>query len=195
MQPIKCAVYARVSTRDQDTAMQLDELRQVAHRRGWEIIDEYVDTITGAKEGPERRRLLQDAHRGRFEQVVCWRFDRFARSARDLLFALDTLDSLGVKFTSIKEAFDTATPIGRATLTILAAVAELERNIIKERVAAGLERARRKGKRLGRPQRVVDVDRARQMLDEGRTQRQVAMALKVPRSTLRRALARGSNPD
>ena len=189
---VRVALYARVSTDHQNTAMQLDELRQVAQQRGWKVESEYVDTISGAQEGPERRRLIKDAHRGRFDQVLVWRFDRFARSAKDLLLALDTLTSVGVGFASVREAFDTTTPIGRATVTILAAVAELEKNIIRERVCAGLDRARKNGKRLGRPRRVVDVDRALQLLAEGRSQRQVAVALKIPRATLRAALARST---
>jgi DNA invertase Pin-like site-specific DNA recombinase len=153
-------------------------------------VAEYTDTISGSKEGPGRRKLLEDAHRGMFDLVLCWRFDRFARSAKDLLLALDTLTSLGVGFSSVREAFDTTTPVGRATVTILAAVAELEKSIIRERVQAGLDRARRKGIKLGRPERDVDVARALEMMTEGKTQRQVAMALRVPRSTLRRALDR-----
>ena len=189
----RVALYARVSTGHQNHEMQLHELREIARQRGWVIVGEYEDTISGSKEGPERRRLLQDAHRNLFQQVLVWRFDRFARSARDLLLALDTLTSIGVGFASVREAFDTTTPIGRATVTILAAVAELERNIIRERIGAGLERARRKGKRLGRPRRVVDVDRVRQLLAEGRSQREIAVALKIPRSTLRAAIGRSAS--
>jgi len=186
----KVALYLRVSTSEQDTEMQEDELRQAALQRGWEVVDVYRDTISGSKEGPERHRLMQDAHRGIFDHVMVWRFDRFARSAKDLLLALDTLSSLGVEFSSLREAFETSSPVGRATMTILGAVAELERNIIRERVQAGLDRARRRGVKLGRPAREVDVARARQMIADGRTQRQVAMALRVPRTTLRRILDR-----
>jgi len=195
---IKVALFARVSTVEQNTDLQLDELRRVAVARGWSIVGEYVDQgVSGSKEGPERRRLMADAHRGMFEAVLVWRFDRFARSAKDLLFAVDVLASLNVGFASVRESFDTTSPIGRATLTILAAVAELERNIITERVVAGLDRAKAKGKKLGRPRREFDLDRARDMIAAGKTQRQVAMALKVPRSTLRRGLAeehRAENP-
>ncbi len=186
----RAGLYARVSTNDQCTDMQVDELRRIALLRGWEVVSEYTDTITGSKEGPGRRRLLEDAHQGKFDTVLVWRFDRFARSAKDLLLALDTLTSLGVGFSSVREAFDTTTPIGRATVIILAAVAELEKSIIRERVQAGLDRARRKGIKLGRPEREIDVARALEMLSDGKTQRQVAMALRVPRSTLRRALDR-----
>ena len=186
----RVALYLRVSTTSQRADVQVEDLRQAVRLRGWEVSKIYSDTISGSKEGPERCRMLQDAHRGAFSHVMVWRFDRFARSAKDLLLAVDTLASLGVGFSSLREAFDTTTPVGRATLTILAAVAELERGIIRERVVAGLEKAKRRGVKLGRPKREVDVERARHMIGEGRTQRQVAMALRVPRSTLRRALAR-----
>ena len=189
-QAMRVALYARVSTSDQDPEMQLEELKQAATQRGWAVADVYCDTISGSKEGPERTRMLRDAHVGRFDTVMVWRFDRFGRSSRDLLLAVDTLFNLGVGFCSMREAFDTSTPIGKATLTILSAVAELERNIIRERVIGGLERAKRKGVKLGRPEREVDIERAKEMLAAGRTQRQVAMALRVPRTTLRRALAR-----
>jgi len=180
----------RVSTTDQDPGLQLEDLRRAAVQRGWQVVAEYVDTHTGAREGPQRRQLMQDAHRGLFDLVAVWRFDRFARSARDLLLAVDTFADLGIDFVSVREAFDTSTPVGRATVTILAAVAELERNIIRERVKAGLDRVRRQGQLLGRPRRDVDVRRAMEMLEAGRSQRSVAMALKVPRSTLRRAIER-----
>jgi len=186
----KVAIYSRVSTGEQDTAMQVEELRRVVAQRGWTISAEYSDTISGSKEGLGRHGLMQDAHLGKFNHVLVWRFDRFARSAKDLLLALDTLSSLGIGFSSLRESFDTTSPVGRATLTILAAVAELERNIIKERVVAGLDRAKAKGRKLGRPERDVDVARVREMLSEGRTQRQISVALRIPRSTLRRALAR-----
>lgn len=186
----RVAIYIRVSTGHQDAEMQEDDLLAAARQRGWEVVQVYSDTITGSKEGPKRSLMLQDAHRGVFDHVMVWRFDRFARSAKDLLLAVDTLTSLGVEFSSLREAFNTGSAVGRATLTILGAVAELEKNIIRERVNAGLDRAKRKGVKLGRPEREVDVERAREMLASGRTQRQVAMALRVPRSTLRRALQR-----
>ena len=124
---MRAAIYARVSTGHQDHEMQIHELRQVAEQRGWLVVGEYIDTVTGSKEGPERRRLIEDAHRGMFNTVLVWRFDRFARSAKDLLLGLDSLTSVGVEFSSIREAFETQSAIGRATLTILGAVAELEK--------------------------------------------------------------------
>jgi DNA invertase Pin-like site-specific DNA recombinase len=186
----KVALYSRVSTGHQDDDLQVSELRSYCTQRGWAIVAEYADTISGSKEGPERRRMLNDAHQRKFDQVLVWRFDRFGRSARDLLLALDSLTALGVGFSSLRESFDTGTPVGRATVTILSAVAELEKNIIKERVNAGLDRARSRGVKLGRPEREVDVGRIREMVNEGRTQRQIAVSMKIPRTTVRRALAR-----
>jgi DNA invertase Pin-like site-specific DNA recombinase len=186
----KVALYSRVSTGHQDDELQVNELRAYCTQRGWAIVAEYADTISGSKEGPERRRMLNDAHQRKFDQVLVWRFDRFGRSARDLLLALDSLTALGVGFSSLRESFDTGTPVGRATVTILSAVAELEKNIIKERVNAGLDRARSRGVKLGRPEREVDVGRIREMVNEGRTQRQIAVSMKIPRTTVRRARAR-----
>ena len=187
---VRTAIYARVSTADQDPGLQLDDLRRVAKQRGWLVVTEYVDAHTGAHKGPQRRQLMQNAHRGFFNLVAVWRFDRLARSPRDLLLAVDTCADLGINSLRVRETFDTSTPIGWATLTILVAVAELERNIIRDRVKADLDRVRRQDQLLGRPRRDVDVRRAMAMLEGGRSQRSVAMALKVPRSTLRRAIER-----
>ena len=124
------AIYARVSTMNgQDPEMQLRELREYCHRRGWTVVVEYVDAgISGAKEKrPELDRLLADAHRRHFDAVVVWRFDRFARSVSHLLRALETFRSLGIEFVSLSEQVDTSTPAGKLVFTVLGAVAELER--------------------------------------------------------------------
>ena len=186
----RAVVYSRVSTSDQDAQMQVDELKQAAKNRGWEITGEYTDTISGSLEGPERRQMMQDAMLGKFDVVMVWRFDRFARSAKDLLLALDQLNDLGIRFVSIKEALDSTSISGRLVMTVLGAVADMEKSVIRERIVAGIERRRRQGKPIGRPEREVDVERALQLLSEGRSQRSVAMALRVPRSTLRRAIIR-----
>jgi DNA invertase Pin-like site-specific DNA recombinase len=160
---MKAAIYARVSTtgQGQSPQMQVRELREYCERRGWEIAGEYVDAgISGAKDSrPELNRMIADAHRRRFDAVVVWKFDRFARSVSHLLRALETFNALGVAFVSLSEQMDTSTPTGKMVFTVLAAVAELERSLIAERVRAGLRNARAKGKRLGRPG--VSVDSAR----------------------------------
>src|SRR5713101_56414 len=151
----RAAIYARVSTigNGQSPEMQLRELREYCERRGWQIAGEYVDSgISGAKDSrPELNRLLADAHRRRFDSVVVWKFDRFARSVSHLLRALETFKALGIEFVSLSEQVDTSTPMGKMVFTVLGAVAELERSLIVERVKAGLRNARAKGRRLGRP--------------------------------------------
>lgn len=150
---MKTAVYCRVSTDQQSAGMQVRELREYCKRRGWKIVNEYSDKgISGAKDSrPELNRLIADAHKRRFDAVVVWKFDRFARSVSHLLRALETFDSLGIAFVSLSEQIDTTTPAGKLVFTVLGAVAELERSLIGERVRAGLKNAKAKGVRLGRP--------------------------------------------
>jgi DNA invertase Pin-like site-specific DNA recombinase len=152
----RVALYARVSTtgnNGQDPEMQIRELREYCKHRGWKICDDYVDKgISGAKDSrPELNRLMNDAHRRRFDVIAVWKFDRFARSVSHLLRALETFRSLGIEFVSLSEAVDTTTAAGKMMFTVLGAVAELERSLIGERVRAGLRNAKAKGTRLGRP--------------------------------------------
>lgn len=149
----RVALYCRVSTSDQNPAMQVRELRQYCKRRGWVIQDEYLDKgISGAKENrPELDRLMADAHKRRFDVVCVWRFDRFARSVVHLLRALETFKTLGIDFVSYSEQIDTTTPAGKLVFTVLGAVGEIERSLTGERVKAGMRNAKAKGKRLGRP--------------------------------------------
>jgi DNA invertase Pin-like site-specific DNA recombinase len=190
--PVKrAALYARVSTTaGQDPAMQLRELREYVSRRGWEVAGEFVDKgISGAKEKrPELDRLMSDAHRRRFDVVVCWKFDRFARSVSHLLRALETFNSLGIAFLSLSEQLDTTTPTGKMVFTVLGAVAELERSLIAERVRAGLRNAKAKGKRLGRPRVVVDAAQIAGLRAQERSWAQVKAELGVSKGTAQRAL-------
>jgi DNA invertase Pin-like site-specific DNA recombinase len=160
---MRVAIYGRISTSNhgQDIGMQTRELREYCDRRGWQIAGEYLDEgISGAKDSrPSLNRLMADAHKRRFDAVVVWKFDRFARSVSHLLRALETFQSLGVAFVSLSEQIDTTTPTGRMIFTVLGAVAELERSLITERVRAGIRNARAKGKRLGRPRVTVDTAR------------------------------------
>src|SRR5271163_4808866 len=160
---VRTAIYARVSTANngQDPKMQTRELREYIQRRGWKFAGEYVDEgISGTKDSrPELNRLMADAHRRRFDAIVVWRFDRFARSVSHLLRALETFKALGIEFVSLSEQVDTSTPTGKMVFTVLGAVAELERSLIAERVKAGLRNARAKGKRLGRPPLSLDASR------------------------------------
>jgi DNA invertase Pin-like site-specific DNA recombinase len=155
----KIAVYCRVSSKDQNPRMQLAEIREYCHNRGWTITSEYIDAgFSGAKDSrPQLDRLIADAHRRRFDVVVVWKFDRFARSVSHLLRSLELFASLGIGFVSLSEQIDTGTPAGKLVFTVLGAVAELERSLIAERVRAGLRNAKANGKKLGRrPLRVLD---------------------------------------
>ncbi len=178
---MRAAIYARVSTTNhgQDPQVQLGELREYVERRGWELAGEYVDVgISGAKDSrPELNRLMGEAHRRRFDAVVVWKFDRFARSVSHLLRALETFKALGIEFVSLSEQVDTSTPTGKMVFTVLGAVAELERSLIAERVKAGLRNARAKGKRLGRPRVVVDAARIARRRAQGASWRTVAREL------------------
>lgn len=192
---MKIALYARVSTTDkgQDPEMQLRELREYCERRGWQIAAEYVDRgISGAKDSrPELNKLMADAHKRRFDAVVVWRFDRFARSVSHLLRALETFRSLGVEFVSYSEAIDTSTPVGKMTFTVLGAVAELERSLIVERVNAGLRNAVAKGRKLGRPTTLNGQHKAAvvALRSAGRSFRQIAAELGISLRSVQRLAA------
>jgi DNA invertase Pin-like site-specific DNA recombinase len=168
--------------------MQLRELREYVERRGWKLAGEYTDVgISGTKEKrPELDRLLTDAHRRRFNAVVVWKFDRFARSVSHLLRALEDFQAQGIEFVSLSEQLDTSTPTGKMVFTVLGAVAELERSLIAERVRAGLRNARAKGKRLGRPRKNVDVTRIATLRSQGLGWHAVAKQLGVGVATLYR---------
>jgi DNA invertase Pin-like site-specific DNA recombinase len=168
--------------------MQLREIGEYCERRGWAVAGEYVDVgISGTKEKrPELDRLMADAHRRRFDVVIVWKFDRFARSVSHLLRALETFNALGIAFVSLSESLDTSTPAGKMVFTVLGAVAELERSLTAERVKAGLRNARAKGKRLGRPRVTVDARRVASLRAAGRSWRDVASELGVSERSIRR---------
>lgn len=183
---MKVAVYARVSTNNgQDPEMQLRELREYCLNRKWEISGEYIDAgVSGAKESrPELNRLIGNARKRRFDAVVVWKFDRFARSVSHLLRALEEFRSLGIEFVSLSEQVDTSTPTGKMVFTVLGAVAELERCLIAERVRAGLRNARAKGKRLGRPRKALDPHQIALLRRGGASWRAVGAALGVSATT------------
>ena len=182
---MRAALYARVSTLDQEPENQLQELRRYVEARGWEGT-EYVDHgVSGATDRrPALDRLVTDAKRRRFDVLVCWRLDRLGRNLRHLILLLDDLQAIGVDFVSLAEGIDATTPAGRLQLHILGAIAEFERGRIVERVKAGLARARKQGKRLGRP--YTEVPLARLLPVEGLPLREGAAQLGVSRSTLKR---------
>lgn len=184
------ALYARVSTDGQDPEVQLATLRAHATQRGWEILEEFVDHgFSGAKERrPALDRLMKAIWTGRFQAVLVWRFDRFARSVKHLLTALEQFRALNVNFISLQEQFDTSSPIGHAMFTIIGAMAQLERDIIRERVKAGLAQARAKGVRLGRPTVRIDCAEVAQLQGQGRSLPEIARQLRCSRSTVKRRL-------
>lgn len=185
---MRAAIYARVSTLDQEPENQLAELRRYVEARGW-TATEYVDHgVSGAKERrPALDRLLAHARRRTVDVLICWRLDRLGRNLKHLVTLLDELQALGVAFVSLGEGIDCTTPAGRLQLHVLAALAEFERARIAERVKAGLQRARRQGQRLGRPQRRFSAAQLAGV--KGFSLRAAAKRLGVPRSTLARHLA------
>jgi DNA invertase Pin-like site-specific DNA recombinase len=195
---VRAAVYARVSTLNgnQDPSMQTRELEEYCQRRGWQIHDIYVDNgVSGKKDSrPQLNRMMQDAHERRFSVVVVWRFDRFARSVSHLLRALETFNALGIQFVSLSEQVDTNTPTGRMVFTVLGAVAELERNLIVERVRAGLRHARAKGKRLGRPKKHVDAAQIFSLRSAGHSWRVIARKLDLSVGTVFATAQRSNEP-
>ena len=197
----RVALYARVSTarcekcgkvrtehdnlhhefKGQDPEVQLRELREYIKCRGWQLSEVYADAgVSGTKASrPALNRLMVDAGRRRFDVVIVWRFDRFARSVSHLLRALEQFQALGIDFISLSENVDTSTPTGKMVFTVLGAVAELERSLIVERVKAGLRNARAKGTKLGRPRVHVDEARIEALRASGASWREISSELGV----------------
>ena len=190
---MKAAIYARVSTKNngQNPETQLVALREYVQNRGWELTAEYVDHgISGSKDSrPQLDKLMKDARARKLDVVIVARFDRFARSTRHLILALEEFQSLSVDFISLNESIDTSTAMGKMVFTVLGAVAELERNIIRERVTAGLRRAKKEGKTLGRPRVIVDREKVRQLHGEGNSVRVIAAQLGLTKSTVHSIVA------
>jgi DNA invertase Pin-like site-specific DNA recombinase len=185
----RIAIYARVSTTDQSTGSQLLDLRKYVSDRGWQIYREFVDEgISGTKDSrPALDQLMDDAKKRRFDIVLVWRFDRFARSTRHLINALEEFKNLGIDFVSFQENIDTSSPLGSAIFTIISAVAQLERDIIAERVKAGLRRAKENGKKLGRPRVAVDATRVALLRNQGRSWAEISKQLGIGKGTAQRA--------
>ena len=186
----RAAVYVRVSTVDQNLGTQLlDDLRQLAHQRGYEIVAEFTDKLSSIKaRRPGLDELMAAARRGKFDVVLVWASDRIARSTRHFLEILDELNRLGVKFASFREPIDTGGPLGRVIVVVIGAIAELERNLIVERVRAGMRRARLEGQHLGRP--TLALDRAAILRDRqhGQSLGQLAHQHRASRTTIHRIL-------
>lgn len=192
----RAVLYIRVSTLDQHPETQRCDLVEMARQRGFEIVQEYVDRISGAKaRRPGLDQLMHDARRGRFDIVLVWACDRVARSVKHFLTILDELDHLNIEFVSFREQLDTAGPLGRAVATIIGVVAELERSLIVERVRAGMRRARLEGRHIGRP--ALDLDREAILCDRrrGRSISQIAKEHRISRTTVHRVLSEHVPPS
>jgi DNA invertase Pin-like site-specific DNA recombinase len=189
---MRAAFYARVSTKNhhQDPEVQMRDLRAVCERKGWVLVDSYVDTgISGTKESrPELDRLMADAAAGKFDVVLVWKFDRFARSTAHLLKALDIFKTLGIDFVSTTEGIDTSTAVGKMVFTMLGAVAEMERSLTVERIRAGMRNAASKGHVPGRKCPSVDLNAARERIAAGESIRTIAPSLGVSPSLLSKRL-------
>jgi len=192
----RACLYLRVSTVDQHPESQLHDLEAMAQQRGFEIVKQYTDRVTGTKaRRPGLDQMLTDARRGQFEVVLVWASDRLARSVRHFLEVLDELNRLQIEFISFREQLDTGGPLGRAVVVIIGAIAELERSLIVERVRAGLRRARLEGQRLGRPPRQIDRDALLRDRARGCSYGQLAKLHAIPRSTVIRALQQAQSGD
>lgn len=183
-QPKLAASYARVSMGErQHLETQLGPLREYVARAGWQLTREYSDETSGAKERrPGLDRLLADARSRRIKVVVVWKLDRLGRSLSHLIRLLDEFRELGIDFISTTQGIDTTTATGRLMLQLLGAIAEFERSLIQERVRAGMARARREGRILGRPRKEIDYEALRKLKAEGKSIRQIARALGLSKS-------------
>jgi DNA invertase Pin-like site-specific DNA recombinase len=189
---VRAAIYARVSTLNngQSPEMQLLELREYADRRGWQKV-EYVDVgVSGSKEHrPQLDRLLSECRRRRVDAVLVYRYDRFARSLRQLVNALEEFRTLGIQFISLHEGVDTTTPNGRLIFGIFASIAEFERELIRDRVRSGLAAAKARGRRLGRPRVTVDAARVASLRAQGRSWREISSETGFSKGSAQRAFS------
>ena len=187
---MRAALYARVSTHaGQNPETQLAELHEYCARRGWAVVGEYVDVgISGARERrPELDRMLAACRRRQVDAVVVYRYDRFARSLRQLVNALHEFDSLGIQFVSLHEGVDTSTPNGRLVFGIFASIAEFERELIRERVRSGIAAARARGKQIGRRRKLLDVGKIRELRNKGWSWSAIANEVGAGLGTVHRA--------
>ncbi|HXE08539.1 MAG TPA: recombinase family protein [Acidobacteriaceae bacterium] len=188
---LRAALYARVSTNDQQTLpMQNRALRDYAARRGWAIAMQVKEVGSGASQRQMREKLIEAARRREIDVVLVWRLDRWGRSVTDLLVTLQELEHLGVGFVSLTEALDLTTPAGRAMAGLLAVFAEFEREVLRDRVRAGLAHARQNGKRLGRPvSAALLADQVRRLFRGGISKSEIARRLNIGRTSVRRVLS------
>jgi DNA invertase Pin-like site-specific DNA recombinase len=188
--PLRVGLYARVSTHDQQTLpMQLSAMREYAKKRSWAVAVEVKDVGSGATTRPDREKLIDAARRREIDLVLVWRLDRWGRSLIDLVTTLQELSALGVGFVSLSEALDLTTPSGRALAGMLAVFAEFERDILRDRVKAGIAQARKEGKPHGRPKTAGKLlAEMKRLQKDGVSKRQIAKKLGVSRTSVIRLL-------
>ncbi len=188
---MRVGLYARVSTHDQQTlGLQLEAMRCYVRDRGWSLVQQIQDVGSGAKERPQREALLKAARRREIDVVIVWRLDRWGRSLADLVMTLQELSALGVGFVSLTEALDLTTPSGRAMAGLLAVFAEFEREILRERVKAGIAQARKEGRPHGRPRSAsLQAKQVRRLWAQHLSKSEIARRLKIGRTSVRRILA------
>ncbi len=193
---MRVGIYVRCSTAEQTVNLQLDGLREYAQVRDFTVVGEYLDeAVSGSRvRRPGLDRLMKDASRRRFDGVLVWKLDRLARSLHHLLAVLGELEALGIDFVSLDDSIDTRTPAGRLFMQIRGAFAEYERGLLRERTVAGMLAAKRRGRRIGRPGVAIPLHEAESLIQRGHTVADAARSLGVPRTSLRRALAKGSPP-
>jgi len=189
--PLRVGLYARVSTHDQQTLpLQIRAMREYAAKRGWTIVAQMKEVGSGAAQRERRATLIAAARRREIDVVLVWRLDRWGRSVADLVSSLQELQHLRVAFVSLTEALDLTTPAGRAMAGLLSVFAEFEREILRERVRAGLVHARQQGKQLGRPPSVVhNAAMVRKLCRQGISKSEIARRLQIGRTSVRRLLA------
>ncbi len=184
----KVALYSRVSTKDQDVELQLVELRKYVQDRNWTAYKEYTDIgQSGAKDSrPQLNQLMVDAKRKRFDVVLVWKFDRWARSLKHLVDSLHEFKALDIDFVSLTEGIDTTTPVGMAMFGVIGAMSQLERDLIRERVQAGMKRAKARGKAIGRPKTHLNLDEVKRLWIQGHNVSQISKILNVSRASIYR---------
>ncbi len=186
----RVALYVRVSTKDQSVDKQLNDRDRYSKERGVKVFKVYKDNgVSGTKESrPALSELMNDAKKRKFDIVLVWRFDRFARSTKHLITSLHEFRNLGIDFISYQENIDTSSPLGEAIFTIISAMATLERDIIAERVRGGLRKAKANGKRFCRPKHTVDTEKVIDHRNQNKSIRQIAGEMNLSRGTVERTL-------
>lgn len=193
---MRAALYLRTSTTEQSTDNQRPELEQLATARGWILTNVYEEQASAAKARPQLRQLLNDAHRRSFDVLLVWSLDRLGRSMMGNVQTVLALDQLGVRVVSFREPWlDSQGPVRELLVAIFGWIAQQEREQLVARTKAGLDRARKQGKTLGRPRRIFDLERALELKVQGLSVRQLAQHLRVPRSTLDRVLRSQTPPQ